>query len=198
MKTVKLLSVAIAVLFSLTLCGCDKAKDGENETQSNTQEQYSVNILAYAQKGQIPEVPFALHTAVDEVKTGFKDTLPEGSEIEDLLVTEGAETVWLDGGNVIFCYEKAKSENGISVLVAKENAYNFSLGGVFTADDVISAVASKDYVRTAATENDAFFLPVIPENCECITYTAGNYVLRFIFTDDYLSAVTLTDPTLWQ
>ena len=95
------------------------------------------------------------------------------------------------------CLEKAKKSNGISVLIAREEAYAFTMGGVYDADDVILKVG-ENYERAEATYEDAFFLPVIPENTECIKYTINNYDLRFILIDGTLSAVTLTNPENWD
>ena len=126
------------------------------------------------------------------------DHIEEGSEIHELIVEEGENTVWLRGGSMTFCYQKAKKDNGIAVIIAQEYAYDFSLGGVYDANDVIHAVRLEEYERAKATDKDAFFLPVIPENTECIKYFVGNYELRFIIIDGTLSAVSLTDPTNWN
>lgn len=194
----KLLGLILAAIVTFSFCGCSDNEKSEKDNTSSTSSSHSVNILAYAQKGEIPEVPFGVGADIEEVKTGFKDTVEAGSEVEDLMIDEGQTTVWMDGGNSMFCYEKANESAGIGVIVAKEYAYNLSLGGVYSVNDVISAVGSEEYTKAAATEADAFFLPAIPENTECIAYTAGNYVLKFIAIDGYLSAVTLTNPAVWN
>lgn len=199
MKTLKLLSAFLCLCIIFACCGCNnKAEDNNSDISSVESLPHSMNILAYAEKGEIPEVPYQLGANIDNLKETFMDHIEAGSEIHGLEISEGENTVWLDGGSMMFCYEKAKAEQGISVLIAREYAYDFSLGGVYATDDVISAVGSEKYVKAAATNKDAFFLPVIPDNCECITYNAGSYILKFIFIDDYLSAVTLTDSNNWS
>lgn len=196
MKCSKLISCVLSLaLIAVCFCGCQNKKETE---KNNTSSEYAVKIAALAEQGKIPELPFSIGDSVERVKTEFKSTIEPGSEIEDISVVEGEKTVWLDGGAMLFCYEKANSEKGISLLVAKENAYGFSLGGVIPPEDIVSAMGTAEYTRAAATEQDAFFLPVIPDNCECLTYKTGNNVLRFIFTDGYLSAVSLTNPQNWQ
>ncbi len=192
----KILLIITAFCFTLTLSGCGEAST--DKTSSQSAPSHSVNILAFAEKGEIPEVPFGVGANVAEVKSGFKDTIEPGSEIEDLIIDEGVTTVWMDGGNSMFCYEKANESAGVGVIIAKEYAYDLSLGGVYTLDDVIEAVGSEEYTRAAATEADAFFLPVLPQNAECVSYVTGSYVLRFIAIDGYLSSVTLTNPTVWN
>lgn len=180
----KLIGAVLVLSVSMTFCGCDFNKDTETVTSTNASSIYSVNILAYAEKGEIPEVPFAVGADVETVKSGFKETLQEGSEVEDLTIDEGETTVWMDGGSSMFCYEKANESAGVGVIIAKEYAYNLSMGGVYTVEDVIEAVGSEEYVRGTATKEDAFFLPVLPEGTECVKYTAGDYVLRFVAIDE--------------
>lgn len=192
----KILLIITAFCFTFALSGCGEAST--DKTSSQSAPSHSVNILAFAEKGEIPEVPFGVGTAIDKVKSGFKDTIEPGSEIEDLIIDEGATTVWMDGGNSMFCYEKANESAGVGVIIAKEYAYDLSLGGVYTLDDVIELVGSEDYKRATATEADAFYLPVLPETAECVSYTVGSYVLKFIAIDGYLSAVTITNPTVWN
>ncbi len=193
-KIITALSFAISLTLMVTLCGClgDKKSNESKSSSSN-----GMNIISYAKDGKIPEIPFALGENVETLKSKYKDTVESGSEVDDLTVDEGEKTVWLDGGSVVFCYTKANADKGISVVISKEYAYNFSMGGVSTPEDVIATVDSKDYTRQAATENEVFFLPTVPENCECIKYIAGENELRFIFIDGYLSAVTLINPALW-
>lgn len=192
----KLASIITVFCLIFALVGC--GEDTPEKTNSKATVSHSINILAFAEKGEIPEVPFGVGTAIDKVKSGFKATINPASEIEDLIIDEGATTVWMDGGNSMFCYEKANEAAGVGVIIAKEYAYDLSLGGVYTLDDVIELVGSEDYKRAAAIEADAFYLPVLPETAECVSYTVGSYVLKFIAIDGYLSAVTITNPTVWN
>ncbi|MEE1026846.1 MAG: hypothetical protein U0L55_07570 [Acutalibacteraceae bacterium] len=196
MKLLKILSVTLCFALCLSVVACNKQED-ETPVTSVKPLAHSVNIVAYAEKGEIPEIPYKLGHSVDDLKETFMNHVESGSEITELIVDEGENDVWLDGGSVIFCYEKANKENGISVIIAKENAYDFSMGGVYDANDIIDAVGLENFERSEATDEDTFFLPVTPENCECIKYEIGDYVLRFILIDGYVSAVTLIDPNNW-
>ena len=195
MKIRSIFSVLLAILLVFCFSGC--AAEEEEFTSSVEPIEHSLDILAYAQKGEIPEVPFKLGDDVDNLKETFLDHIESGSEIYELGVMEGEETVHLLGGSMTFCYQKDKKENGISVIVAQEYAYDFAMG-VQYIDDVIFAVGSDDYQRASTTEEDAFFLPVVPENSECLTYTVNNYQLKFIFTDNVISAVSLIDTENWD
>lgn len=197
MKMTKLFSLFLSGLLVLCLVGCQNKYTEADDLESVSSLPHSMNILGYAERGEIPELPFRLGESVQTVKDNFMDHVESGSEIHGLEISEGDKTVWMQGGSMIFCYEKAKEDAGVSVLVAQEYGYDFSLGGVYAIDDVISAVGAEEYDRAATDYEDAFFLPIIPEGSECLTYQAGANELRFIFIDGYLSAVTLTDPANW-
>lgn len=198
MKISKIISVILVFALCLSFVGCAKNEEDTAPVTSVAPLAHSVNIVGYAEKGEIPEVPYALGHDIENLKETFMSHIDEGSEIEELIIDEGDEDVWLLGGSMTFCYEKKNKENGISVIIAQEYAYDFSLGGVYDADDVIHAVGLETYERAETTKEDAFFLPVIPENSECIKYSIGGYDLRFIIIDGYVSAVTLTDPENWE
>ena len=197
MKISKILSVILTFALCITFAGCAEKKD-DTPTSSVESLAHSLNIVGYAEKGEIPEIPYALGHDIENLKETFMSHIDEGSEIEELLIDEGEKDVWMNGGSMTFCYEKKNKENGVSVIIAQEYAYDFSLGGVYDADDVIHAVGLEEYERGEVTEEDAFFLPVIPENSECIKYSVGGYDLRFIIIDGTLSAVSLTDPENWE
>ena len=198
MKISKIISVILVFALCFSFVGCSKNEEDTAPVTSVAPLAHSVNIVGYAEKGEIPEVPYTLGHDIENLKETFMSHIDEGSEIEELIIDEGDEDVWLLGGSMTFCYEKKNKENGISVIIALEYAYVFSLGGVYDADDVIHAVGLETYERAETTKEDAFFLPVIPENSECIKYSIGGYDLRFIIIDGYVSAVTLTDPENWE
>lgn len=197
MKIAKLLSVILMFTLCLTFTGCAENEEDAPVT-SVAPLPHSLNIVGYAEKGEIPEIPYKLGHDIEDLKETFMSHVEKGSEITELMVEEGENDVWLLGGSMTFCYEKKNKENGISVIIAQEYAYDFSLGGVYDADSVIDAVGLEEYERGEVTEEDAFFLPVIPENSECIKYSVGGYDLRFIIIDGTLSAVSLTDPENWK
>ena len=197
MKISKILSVILTFALCITFAGCAEKKD-DTPTSSVESLAHSLNIVGYAEKGEIPEIPYALGHDIQNLKETFMSHIDEGSEIEELQIDEGENDVWMNGGSMTFCYEKKNKENGVSVIIAQEYAYDFSLGGVYDADDVVHAVGLEEYERGEVTEEDAFFLPVIPENSECIKYSVGGYDLRFIIIDGTLSAVSLTDPENWE
>ena len=200
MKISKILSVILAFAICFAFAGCSEKKEEIIKAPSEMVKPlaHSIDIVSYAQKGEIPEIPYALGADIDNLKETFMDHVDEGSEIYELGVQEGENDVWLLGGSMDFCYEKANKEDGISVIIAKDMAYDFAIGGVYAADDVINAVGLETFEKYEAEYEDAFFLPVIPDNTECIKYIINNYELRFILVDGALSAVTLTDPANWD
>lgn len=194
MKKIIAIILCLAVCFGF--CGCKNQNKKTAETAVSS-EPYAVNIMAQATKGKIPEIDFSLGTSIARLKEKFASTLEPGSEIQGLTETIGEKTVWLDGGSVLFCYEKAKLDEGIAVIVAKDYAYNFAMGGIHAEDDVIAAMGEAVYEKSAITEDDVFFLPALPENGTKLTYTCGDNILKFIFVDGTLSSVVLYNPANW-
>ena len=199
MKITKILAFILTFAICFSFAGCGDT-DTESAPLSSVEPitHSSLNIVGYAEKGEIPEIPYALGHDIEDIKATFMDHIEEGSEIYELSVQEGENDVWMNGGSMMFCYEKAKKSEGVSVIVALEYAYDFSMGGVYDADDVIHAVGLEEYERAETTSEDAFFLPVLPEDSECIKYSIGGYDLRFILISGSLSAVSLTNPENWQ
>ncbi len=194
----KIIAVLLSASLILTFVGCKEEKGSDGTSSTVSQYVHETNIYDYAKKGEIPEVPFKLGESVEKVKKNFKDTIPQGSEIEDLIITEGTLTVQMDGGNSMFFYEKANEKSGIALIVAKEEAFKLSMGGVYSAQDIIDMIEQKDYKLGAATEADVFFLPGAASDYECLSYSAGDFVLKFIIINGYVSAATLTNPAVWN
>ena len=193
----KFLTLLLFATIIFTLSACGENKKDTDDVASVSSYSHGVNIVKYAQKGEIPEIPYKLGHDIEKLKTTFLDTLSVDSEIDGLVETQGEKTVWLDGGSVMFCYQKAKKDEGIAVIIAKEYAYDFSMGGVYSKEDIIEAMDGTEY-ETSQNPDDAFFLPIVPENLECLTFKTGDNILRFVFIDDALSAAMLIDPENWE
>ncbi len=191
--------LAFTVIFAL--CGCGNNGDNTSSTQSIVEYSHGVDIISDAENGVIPEVAFPLGYDVEKLKEEFVSTLPEGSEIIGLEESSGVITTQLRGGNVIFCYENLKKDEGISLIsVTGDYAYDFSMGGVYTKEDVIDAMGDATYTLLTEedAELDAFLFPTVPSGVECLTYEVGDYVLKFVFVDSHLSSVTIYNPELWD
>ncbi len=198
MKKIVSLLLSLSVLFALA--GCQK-NENNSSTLSFVSYSHDTDILKDAKNGVIPEIPFSLGYDIDALKEEFKDTLTEGSEIVDLIEQSGSRTTQLHGGNVVFCYENAKEDEGIGLIAVQgDDAYGFSMGGVYTTHDVIDALKDVEYTRLSGeeAEKDGFLLPVIPEDIECLTYQADKYILKFLFVEGKLAVVTIYDPELWN
>ncbi len=196
----KSVAILLCICLLLGLSACKEGGEGSS-TLSMVSYSHSADILKDAKNGVIPEISFSLGYSVDALKEEFKSTIPKGSEIEDIIEKSGIRTTQLHGGNVVFCYENSKKEEGISLIAVQgDYAYDFSMGGVYTTHDVIDALKGEEYTKASGedAEKDAFLLPVIPEDIECLTYSAGKYVLKFLFVEDHLTMVTLYDPELWN
>ena len=130
-------------------------------------------------------------TSSDE-ETQDGGEMPGGDSVEK---TEGEQTVQLSTGGELFYYEKARAEQGVSVIVSFGTAYGFQ-ENIALKDDVRAAVNAEAQELTATPEQ-MFFFPVVDGSCDILRYTSGSYRLDFFFRDDFLVATTLTDTENW-
>ena len=86
------------------MSACNKQEEDNSPVTSVEPLAHSVNIVAYAEKGEIPEIPYELGHSVADLKETFMNHIESGSEITELIVDEGENDVWLKGGSMIFCY----------------------------------------------------------------------------------------------
>ena len=194
----KIVAMLLAGCLLFALSGC---KNGEGGDASNASS-YDVDVLYYLGIGQIPEVEIKLGDTEDAVQTQYavESTASEEGDVHEhgdigIERIEGEKTVKLTNGNLSFFYEKEKADAGISVIASFDTAYGFEVG-IALKDDVKNAIGT-EATELEATSDQTFFFPVPVEGCQILRYTAGNYQLDFFFTDDFLSATTITDTANW-
>ncbi len=190
MKRVISLLLALFMLSSLAACG-------DNDDDKVTEKKQG-EIDKYAVSGIVPEFEVKLGTSIDEVKSLFPADYEDADESKVMLSEiEGNTAVCMVTLNASFYYEKAKKDNGVSVVaVTGGNAYGLELGGMTTKSDV-TAKLSSEYTEGTATADMQYFLPGVSENCEYLSVKYDAYRLDFFFVDDFLIAVTLTDTANW-
>ena len=111
MKISKILSIILTLAICFCFAGC-AGSEGDNASLSSVEPlAHTVNIVGYAEKGEIPEIPYALGHNIEDLKETFMSHIDEGSEIVELVIDEGENDVWMNGGSMTFCYEKKNKEN---------------------------------------------------------------------------------------
>ena len=195
--------LAAVMLSSLSACG-NKEPAGDGTT-SKTVVSHPVDVIGEAKAGKLTGTDVFIGRSAEEVKKlyhyGEEDTLStsleaDGEEPLILDITEGETMVRMATGQVDYYYRKAKEEKGISMIVSMVDCYGFE-AGITMPDDVKNAIAEEG-TESAPTEDDLFFLPEVPADCLRLTYTAGSQQLDFYFVDEFLSAVTLSQPDWWK
>lgn len=203
MKKTFCLLLSLAILFSFS--GCKNSED--NLTNINSGE---ISIEEYAKKGQIPEQKFALGTDVETVKKYYSDIVAQyeqedsgeeniGHSHEDLEayyfdVAEGEKTVRMDTGNTTFFYEKAKADQGISVISTKEKVFGF-VPGTTIKQEIEMAFSSKGETIDATAE-DMYFV-IQTDTSVILRYTFENIKLDFYFTDNILMTTVIMNTQNW-
>lgn len=195
--------LAAVMLFGLAACG---NKEPENtDTSSKTTVSHSVDVMAEAKAGKMKGTDVYIGQSIDEVKKLYyygEDDAPVTSlasgdeEPLELSITEGETMVRMATGQVDYYYRKSMEDKGISMIVSMVDCYGFE-AGITMPDDVKNAIAEEG-TESVPTEDDLFFLPEVPSDCLRLTYTAGSRQLDFYFVDEFLSAVTLSEPAWWN
>ena len=195
--------LAAVMLFGLAACG---NKEPENtDTSSKTTVSHSVDVMAEAKAGKMKGTDVYIGQSIDEVKKLYyygEDDAPVTSlasgdeEPLELSITEGETMVRMATGQVDYYYRKSMEDKGVSMIVSMVDCYGFE-AGITMPDDVKNAIAEEG-TESVPTEDDLFFLPEVPSDCLRLTYTAGSRQLDFYFVDEFLSAVTLSEPAWWN
>ncbi|MCI8359846.1 MAG: hypothetical protein HFE86_00735 [Clostridiales bacterium] len=195
--------LAAVMLSSLSACGGKEPEGGG--TTSKAAVSHPVDVIGEAKAGKLTGTDVFIGRSAEEVKKlyhyGEEDTLSTSLASDDeepliLTITEGETMVRMATGQVDYYYRKAKEEKGISMIVSMVDCYGFE-AGITMPDDVKNAIA-EDGAESAPTEDDLFFLPEVPADCLRLTYTAGSQQLDFYFVDEFLAAVTLSQPDWWK
>ena len=198
----KIVSFLLLSALLFTLCSC-----GGNDTK----EKHAAEIDAA--KGELDGIGFALGTDMKKIIEHYEDIVEqlEDSEKEhsdsmhdhtlaEEFITENDLGKYCSVMTVTDLYyyidEKNDDKEKAAVAVTFNDVHEFAIG-IAMPDDV-KAVMSATPEERQAEENDMFFLPSFEENCLLLRYTYDNYQLDFLFVDDFLSAVALTDTNLWD
>lgn len=204
--------LAAALLTSLTGCG-GKETDMSSQASSKVTVSHSVDVIAEATAGKMTGSPVYIGQPVAEVKKLYQYTEDgEGPDMDEtdavdetdaasneslppMSLTEGETMVRMATGEVDYYYRKAQADKGIAFMAAVVDVYGFEIG-ITMPDDVKNAILPEPVESVPAPE-DFFFLPETPEDSLCLTYQAGTRQLDFYFVDEFLAAVTLSEPQWW-
>lgn len=95
-----------------------------------------------------------------------------------------------------YFYLNDKIDSGAAIIVCFDKAYGFNIGNC-PSIDVINSLGQPD-VTDVPSYDQLFFCMGSPNNPTRLTYNFGTKRLDFIFSDDNLMAVTLTDTSLYN
>ncbi len=187
----KIISIILCLFIACSFVGCKN---------NNKKTEHTVDVQYYAKLGKIPEIDFAaLGTSEKQLTEYYGDgrTIDAGDHehFVELNRIEGNLTVRLDGGNLLYYYEKAKKDKGISVIISFDTAYDFEVG-ITMPQDVQDAISAEGTLSNATAEQ-LYFLPASDKNAKVLSYTFDNIRLDFFFINDFLSATVLTDTNNW-
>ena len=181
-------SLVLTFLLVISLCAC-----GENKKDNAPK----VDLQYYASVGEIPESPYHLG---DDPKTVQKELSAAEEEEESessarFSVTEGKNTVRIDNGEFVFCYEIKKEEKGISYIADLADAYGFEQGTIIS--EIKKALDPYPYTEREAKEDELFVLFGQTQRT-ILEYRFDQRTVLFVFEDNALTATILMDTNNWK
>ncbi len=185
-KIIALVCSCAILIFMFTACAEKQEKD-ENSTSSK----YSLDIVALASSGKIPEIPFTLGSSVDEIVSFYKKQLENDDMAYELVESQDGDNTVLDYGSYAYYYDTEQKANGIKGITSVDTVFGFAVGSVIMLDDVKQALG-ENYTESVPTSKDLFFLPgEAPQGAKMLYVNAGDNVLKLFFFNNYLSAASL-------
>ncbi len=103
-------------------------------------------------------------------------------------------SIYYDGEQYFFV--NGNEAAGVAIIVCNIEAYGFQMGNCPSVD-VINSLGEPD-VKDVPSYDQLFFCLGSPVNPTRLTYNFGDKRLDFVFSDDNLLVVTLTDTTLYN
>lgn len=201
MKKIISILMALVFVFSFAACG-GKTKDTSSVIDKGNE------IKALLEKGKLDGVDFPLGTDNKVIREHYEDLIDalesahssQGGHIhtgEEVMfeVMEGSKTITMDAGNTKFFYEKAKKNNGISVICTFKDVYGFVVGET-TKNEIEESLASLNGKTVIATEDDLYFLSVVSKAI-ILRYSVGDFQLDFYFSDNTLIAAVIMNTKNW-
>ncbi|MBQ7129086.1 MAG: hypothetical protein IJO19_03765, partial [Clostridia bacterium] len=103
-------------------------------------------------------------------------------------------TVWYNGEKYYFLNSNLNA--GIAITVCNEKAFGFQIGNC-PSIDVVTSLGEPD-VKDAPDSTQLFFCLGTPQDAVRYTYNFGSKRLDFIFSNDNLLVVTLTETNVYK
>ncbi len=199
MKKICCIILSLVLIFSLSACSKEEEKKKEVKN--------AVDLEYYAKLGKIPEVEYTLGTDVDkaekELSKAFEEELenhqadPYDAHDHDETVfyfekIEGEKNVLLDNGHILYYYNKANKDKGISYIVNTDVAFGFKRGTIIS--EIKTACPKIKFTEEAINTENAFFAVDVQDGQDNGTVLSAEYkgtVISFFFKDNALFATSI-------
>ncbi len=212
----KLIAVALCIILTVLLTACQGGSGGGSSSDASRltlNTGATVDVKAYAEKGEIFNCEFKLGTAIDEIKLAYhygdEEYWGAGSETstasDDVkhnidatpLEIYGEDPIRLITGDAKYYYHPASEADGVAYVAYFGDAYGFRVG-ISVTEDIKAALTDEPVADGFAESEDVFFIPGAPEEIYKLEYSInGKYTLSFFFENGKLAATTLYDVALW-
>jgi len=205
----KILALLFVAVFLFSFASCSDNSDEEVSSKAPVSSVEIIDIVKYAEKGEIVGCEFALGTSPDKIKEdyhygddeywGIGDTVSSRYNIDavplDVREKDNGE-VRLSTADAKFYYYTANADKGISFIAQFHDAYGLKVG-IADTDSVKTAITQKPSYDGFAESEELFFFFDSPEDVYTLKYDFNDYELSFYFINGKLSATCIKNTTLW-
>lgn len=201
MKKLIAFSLVLCIAFSFVACG----KGDNSSDTSDTVADKSSEVAAAVESGKIPEMKFALGGSIDDLSDHYDNLEKQMNEAHTgeghvhtdsdimLNVSKGELSVTYEIGEEKYYYERAKRDNGISVVCSLSDAFGFAQGTL--KSDIEAALPSLELSSLQAGEDELYFVPLA--EAIILRYKKGAMQLDFYFNNNELVATVLRNTENW-
>lgn len=199
-KIISLFTALCIVIGAFAFSSCSKSESTEPTTAKRTAYNTMENVKKSVMQGKIDTVEFALGTKANVIFEKYNSKSSDSTQQADhdvFSVTQKADYTRIIKGLAQYFYLNDDKDKTVSVIASTSDAFNFNVGNC-TPEDVTFALGEPN-VRDIPDAKDVMFgFGFSSNNSERLTYNIDKYRLDFIFSNNALLGVMLTDTTIYK
>lgn len=187
----KIVALLLSLVLCVGFCGCAAKQPKDNTDNGN-----GVDLSAVLSSGKIPELAVTLGASEQDLKTLHNYSADASGETGFYISDEGEYTRYLTDAAEYYIIN-AKNTDGVSAIVCLETACGLHCNAFEKPEDVKGAFPSIEFTEAELTEDEKF-LSTSVEGAKALVYSEGSRRISFIFLDEQLINVILTDTDKWS
>lgn len=192
----KFVTVILSVLLVFIFCSCGNSENNNTVLPENT----DYDLKSVFDTGSLPDTKYKLGTDPETIKTDCHYGEAEDEEHDhenELSITERDDYVRMSYIYASYYYKAAAAQKGISSVVSFDDMFGLSVGSS-SMQDVKDAFKDYTFEQEQLTNKDTYYLPRSIESTVALSITQNGKKISFVFSEDALVAINLTDTANWK